>query len=124
MLTRRLRAESADNELSQSEQSVLKRLLELGPSTTAALARAEWVKPQSMGATLARLEEGEYVARSMDAVDGRCRIISITEKGKTVFQAGRAARQGWLTRRIEESLDPDEQRALLSVIELLRRVAS
>src|ERR1700744_2599296 len=51
-LSRRLRAESAELELSSSEVIVLRRLHEHGPSTTAALARAEYVKPQSMGATL------------------------------------------------------------------------
>jgi len=121
-LTNRLRAESADNELSPSEQGVLRRLFEHGPATTAALARAEWVKPQSMGATVAGLEEGALVVRSIDAADARCRTVSITEKGKRLIQAGRASRQSWLARRIDETMDAEEQRALEGAIELLRRL--
>lgn len=121
-LARRLRAESADNELSPPEHAVLKRLLELGPSTTATLARAEWVKPQSMGATVAGLQAGGYVTRALDAADGRCRTVVLTEKGKRAFQAGRAARQTWLARRLDQNLGADEQRALSSAVELLRRL--
>src|SRR5580704_11964845 len=104
-LTRRLRAESAAHELSSSEQAVMRRLLEFGPSTTAALARAELVKPQSMGVTLATLEEGGFVVRTVDATDGRCRNVSITDKGRRVLVEGRAARQNWLARTIGEKLD-------------------
>ena len=121
-LTRRLRAESGESELNASEQAVLRRLLEHGPATTAALARAEWVKPQSMGATLAGLEEGGFVSRSVDAADARRRTISITEKGRLVIAAGRAARQSWLARAVDQTLDADEQRALQSALALLRRV--
>jgi DNA-binding MarR family transcriptional regulator len=121
-LTRRLRAESAGNELSHSEHAVLRRLLEHGPSTTAALARAEWVKPQSMGVALAALEEGGFVERTSDATDGRIRTVSITEEGKRVLVEGRAARQSWLARRIGEALDAEEQRTLLAALDLLRRI--
>jgi DNA-binding MarR family transcriptional regulator len=121
-LTRRLRAESASDELNASEQTVLRRLLEDGPATTAALARAEWVKPQSMGATLAGLAERGFVGRALDADDGRCRTISITGEGKRIMQEGRTARQNWLSRKIGEALDVEEQRALLASLALLRRV--
>jgi DNA-binding MarR family transcriptional regulator len=121
-LTRRLRAESADHELSGSEQSVMRRLIELGPSTTAALARAELVKPQSMGTTLAALEEGGYVKRTADATDGRRRNVTITEKGRRVLTEARAARQHWLALAIDQELDAEEQRTLLQAVELLRRI--
>jgi len=100
----------------------MRRLAEHGPSTTAALARSELVKPQSMGATLAALEEGGFVVRTADASDARCRNVSITEKGRRVLQEGRAARQNWLARAIDEQLDADEQRAVLHTVGLLRRV--
>jgi DNA-binding MarR family transcriptional regulator len=123
-LTRRLRVESAEHELSQSEHAVLKRLQELGPATTAALARTELVKPQSMGGTLAALEEGGFVTRAVDETDARCRTVSITEKGKRTFSDGRAVRQNWLARSIAEKLDGDEQRALLEALELVERVVA
>jgi DNA-binding MarR family transcriptional regulator len=121
-LTRRLRAESAGHQLSPSELAVLRRLQELGPSTTAALARAELVKPQSMGATLAALEEGGFVERTPDASDARCRNVSITAEGQRILAEGRAARQNWLARAIAEKLDGEQQRTLLAALELLRKV--
>jgi DNA-binding MarR family transcriptional regulator len=121
-LTRRLRVESAAHQLSLSEQTVLRRLHEHGPSTTAALARAEMVKPQSMGATLATLEEGGFVARSVDATDARCRNVSITPVGRRILAEGRAARQNWLAQAIAEKLDGEQQRTLLEALDLLREV--
>jgi DNA-binding MarR family transcriptional regulator len=123
-LTRRLRAESGGHGLSTSEQSALRRLLDLGPSTTAALARAEMLTPQSMGGTLAALEERGYVARTADASDARCRTVSITDSGRQVLLDGRKARQDWLARTIGDKLDADEQRTLREALELLKRVVA
>jgi DNA-binding MarR family transcriptional regulator len=122
-LTRRLRAETADHQLSTSEQAVLRRLQDAGPSTTAALARAEMIKPQSMGTTLASLEEAGFVARSADTSDARCRNVSITAEGRRVLAEGRAARQNWLARALGAELDAEQQRTLLTAIDLLRKVA-
>ena len=124
VLVHRLRAESADQEISLSEQSVLRRLLEQGPATTADLARAEWVTPQSMGATLKRLEGERHIVRSSDPADGRRSTISIADRGRKTIQAGREARQGWLARAIDATLDAQEQRALLYALDLLRRVSA
>ncbi|HEY3818478.1 MAG TPA: MarR family transcriptional regulator [Polyangiaceae bacterium] len=123
-LVRRLRAETPAHELSHSEHVVLKRLMELGPSTTAALARAELVKPQSMGVTLAALEEEGFVVRKTDPADARCRTVSVTEKGKRLVLEGRTARQTWLARAVAEKLDGDERRTLLEALALLRRVVA
>ena len=56
LLIRRVRAAAATHDLSWSEAAVLGRLRRHGPATTADLARAEAVRPQSMGATVAALE--------------------------------------------------------------------
>jgi len=121
-LVRRLRAESADQALSPSQTAVLVRLHNDGPSTVADLARAEHLKPQSMGATVASLEEEGLVARKADATDARRWNASLTNAGKSVLLSGRAARQGWLSRAIEERLDDSEQRRLAESLALLRRV--
>jgi len=121
-LVRRLRAESANQALSMSQTAVLVRLHKDGPSTVADLARAEHVKPQSMGATVASLEEEGLVARKVDANDARRWNASLTEAGKRVLLSGRAARQAWLSRTIEERLDDREQRRLAETVALLRKV--
>jgi hypothetical protein len=52
-LVRRLRTEAKSGELSWTQVAITARL-DRGPMTTADLARAETMKPQSMGASLAR----------------------------------------------------------------------
>ncbi|AKV00367.1 Transcriptional regulator, MarR family [Labilithrix luteola] len=121
-LVRRLRAESADASLSLSQSAVMVRLLKFGPATVAELARAEHVKPQSMGATVASLEELGFVLRTADPDDARRWNASLTDSGKRTFLAGRAARQAWLSSAIEARLDDEEQRQLATALAVLRKV--
>jgi DNA-binding MarR family transcriptional regulator len=121
-LVARLRAESADQALSMSQVAVLVRLHKSGPATVADLARGEHVTAQSMGATVASLEEEGLVARRVDPNDARRWNAFLTEAGKRAFLAGRAARQAWLARALEERLDDAEIRRLGDAMALLRRV--
>lgn len=123
-LVRRVRAESPQQSISWPQRSVLRRLDADGPMTTADLARAELIKPQTMGALVAELEQAELVARSDDASDGRRRVVSLTRAGSRLLAEGRAARTSWLTHAIDSKLDASEQRTLSSAIELLRRLAA
>jgi DNA-binding MarR family transcriptional regulator len=103
------------------QTSVLARLLKLGPMTVADLARAEHVKPQSIGVTVSTLEEEGLVVRKLDPGDGRRLNIVLTESGKRALLAGRAARQAWLSRALEEHLTDAEQRQLLEAMSLLKK---
>ena len=121
-LVGRLRAESADQALSMSQSAVLVRLHKSGPSTVADLARLERVTPQSMGATVASLESDGLVARTVDSGDARRWNASLTETGRRVLLEGRAARQAWLSRAIEERLADGEQRRLAEAMGILRKL--
>ncbi|MGO9834318.1 MAG: MarR family winged helix-turn-helix transcriptional regulator [Polyangiaceae bacterium] len=121
-LIRRLRAESTGQALSMSQAEVLVRLHKSGPSTVADLARGERVTPQSMGTTVASLEEAGLVTRTADPNDARRWNASLTEAGKRVLLEGRAARQAWLSHALEERLATGEQRHLAEAIGLLRKV--
>lgn len=123
-LVRRVRAESAGQPYSWPQVSVLRRLETDGSMTTADLARAELIKPQTMGALVAELEDEGLVSRSDDAADGRRRLVSITPAGTRTLAERRAARQSWLARTIEAQLDAEEQASLLAALELLRRIAA
>jgi DNA-binding MarR family transcriptional regulator len=78
--------------------------------------------PQSMGASVAELEEHGLVSRADDPSDGRRKLVSVTREGSRVLAESRARRRTWLARAIETELDPAEQRRLLGALELLRRV--
>jgi DNA-binding MarR family transcriptional regulator len=122
-LSRRMRTASNDAEITPSQQSVISRLDREGPATTAALARGELVRPQSMRMTLAALEERGLVVRAPHPTDGRQVVFSLSASGAALLGSGRAARRGWLAEAIEARLTPDEHRALAGVLPLLRRLA-
>ena len=73
LLVRRVRAAAATHELSLTESAVLARLAREGPATTAELARAESMKPQSMARHRRALEETGLVRAqaARDATAGR-----------------------------------------------------
>ncbi|WP_326610528.1 MarR family transcriptional regulator [Streptomyces scopuliridis] len=121
-LVRRLRTTTPDSRLTPSQRSVLARLDGEGPSTTAALARAEYVRPQSMRLTLGALEEQGMVERTPDPDDGRQSVVSVTDTGRSTLAAVRAAKQGWLSEAIAGELDGAERRALAEAAVLLDRL--
>jgi len=120
-LLRRLRAEAKSGEISWSQMSIMARL-DSGPTTTADLARAENMKPQSMGASLAQMEEDGLVKRQAHPTDGRQILFALTPAGIEGRYRSRLAKREWLLATIAK-LDPDEQQALLAVIPVVRHLA-
>ncbi|MFC6066776.1 MarR family winged helix-turn-helix transcriptional regulator [Streptomyces ochraceiscleroticus] len=122
LLMRRLRAESPSGQLTPTQRAVCARLDSDGPATTAALARAELVRPQSMRVTLAALEERGVIARSPHPTDGRQAVLALTEEGRRVLADVRRAKQNWLTAAIAEHTTPEERRVLAEAAALLKRL--
>lgn len=123
-LRRRVRAESGEEARAMPYplRSALKRLEVDGPLTTADLARAELITPQSAGALVAELEARGWVVRRDDAKDGRRRIVALTAQGRKALTIGRAERQTWLAQAIATHLDADERKTVATAIVLLRRI--
>jgi DNA-binding MarR family transcriptional regulator len=121
-LVRRLRAESNNQELSWSQMAVLIRLEESGPMSIADMARAELVKPQSMGVTLAVLEEEGLVERRPHPTDGRQFLFALTAAGIEARRRVRAAKRTWLAGAVA-TLTDDEKRDLLIAASVIRRLA-
>jgi DNA-binding MarR family transcriptional regulator len=121
-MLRRLRAESNPDGLTWSQTVALSRLERAGSMTTAGLARAESVKPQSMGATLAELEREGLVERQPHPTDGRQVLFALTDEGVEAGRKRSAAKQKWLLAAMAK-LDPGEQRTLMSAAALIRRLA-
>ncbi|RKP47170.1 MarR family winged helix-turn-helix transcriptional regulator [Pararobbsia silviterrae] len=120
-LVRRIRAQAQSDELSITESLVISRLSNDGPATTADLARAEGVKPQSMGTIVASLEATGFVKREPHPTDGRQMLISLTPKGTAWRKKVRAAKQVWLSHAIAR-LSEDEQRTLFKAGEIFRKM--
>jgi DNA-binding MarR family transcriptional regulator len=121
-LVRRLRAAAPSHELSWTEAAVLKRLASDGPATTADLARAEVVKPQSMGTVVATLAEAGLVERAPHPTDGRQVIIALTAKGAAVRKTTFDAKRTWLAQAIAQ-LHRRERETLFEAGEIIKRLA-
>jgi DNA-binding MarR family transcriptional regulator len=121
LLIRRVRAAAATHELSWSEAAVLGRLRRDGPATTADLARAETVRPQSMGATVAALEEMGLVERKPHPTDGRQVNIVLTAKGTAVCKSSKDAKLTWLAQAIAR-LDDKDRETLFAAGEIIKRL--
>lgn len=120
-LLRRLRADTNPDGLTWSQTMVLARLDKAGPMTTADLARAEGVKPQSMGATLAELENEGLVSRQPHPTDGRQILFALTETGIQARHRRSAAKQKWLVEAMAR-LTPEERATLMSAVVLIKRL--
>src|SRR3984885_939424 len=121
LLMRRVRAAAGSHELSLTEAAVMARLARDGPATTADLARAESMKPQSMGATIAALEEMGMVERKSHPTDGRQVNIELTDKGAAVRKSAGDAKRTWLAQAIGQ-LDEEEQQILFRAGEIIKRL--
>src|SRR6202046_3376281 len=85
-------------EFSWTQKAVLRRLEKHGPATAADLARAERVKPQSMGTALGLLEKMGLVERKAHPTDGRQINIKLTARGITLRRNTKGATCAWLSR--------------------------
>jgi DNA-binding MarR family transcriptional regulator len=121
-LKRRLREQSDVGDLAPSQTAVLLRLEKDGPATTSSLARAEGMRPQSMGTVIDALQSAGLVHGSPDPKDGRQTILSLTDACRQWIREGRAARQDWLFRTIQAQLSEEEQDVLTTAVGLLQRI--
>ncbi|HEX7853308.1 MAG TPA: MarR family transcriptional regulator [Sphingobium sp.] len=121
-LLRRLRAEGNAAELSWSQSAILSRLQKGGPSSTADLARAERVKPQSMGATMAALEREGLVKRQPHPSDGRQALYDLTDLGRAAKDQQRLLKREWLASAMA-GLEEQDKQALSTALGVIRRLA-
>jgi len=109
-------------ELSWSQNATLARLEKAGAMTTADLARSEFVKPQSMGTTLADLEQAGLVQRRPHPTDGRQVLFALTAAGAEARRKRSLARREWLLAAMER-LDPADRQTLLAAAALIKQLA-
>jgi len=121
-LKRRLREQAQDGDLTASQISVLLRLERDGPATASSLARAEGMRPQSMGPVIATLENAGLVQGTPDPIDGRQTILSLTDACLKWAEEGRAARQDWLVRTLQARLSSQDQDQLAKALDLIKRL--
>jgi DNA-binding MarR family transcriptional regulator len=123
LFLRRLRQVQAEGGLTLPEASVLKRLAQGGPTTVTALARAEQISVQSVGATLGALEARGLLERRSDPGDGRRAILSVTEAGQRALGDKHDARTELLASALSTGFSAAELRQLMAAAPLIERLA-
>jgi len=118
----RVREHGGGNDLTPSQSSVILRLEKDGATTVSSLARAEGMRPQSMSAIVAPLQESGLIRGVVDPGDGRKTLMSLTPKCLKWLQEGRAARQDWIATTISQKLSLQEQGKLQEALKLLTRL--
>ena len=121
-LRRRLVDLAETHELTPSQLSVLSRLGKEGPASASDLAAAERIRPQSVAATLAVLEERGLVVRRQDPADGRRQLVSLSRDGTALFDDRRRHSEEWLSRALEERLTEAERQTVIEAAALLERL--
>lgn len=119
---RRFRSKLHLGNLTMSQVAVLSHLDRNGPMGVTDLARAEGMRPQSMGAIVAALETAGHVSGAADPADGRRTILSLTPTCLAWIAEARAARRDWLLQTIEKELTASEQAELARAVKLLTRI--
>ncbi len=90
-----------------------------GDVTQKALEQFLMVKPSTVNGIVRRLEEKGLIVRTTAAQDGRCRILTLTEQGRSFNEAFRAIISS-VEQQMEQGFSAQEISALR---ELLLRVA-
>jgi DNA-binding MarR family transcriptional regulator len=121
-LSRRLRAEKANDELSDAQFVVLGFLYRDGALTPGALSELERVTPPSMNRTVNCLVDAGLVTREAAPDDGRKVLVTLTETGRTTVVETRRRRSAWLYDRLAE-LSPDQRGMLADAAVLLHGIA-
>jgi DNA-binding MarR family transcriptional regulator len=122
LLVRRFRTVGGGNGLSWTEEIVMRRLDKEGPATAADLAREVGVRPQSMGSTIAALEEKGMVQRKPHLTDGRQVNIALSAEGAVVRKSAGDAKRSWLAGAVG-SLDEKEREILFAAGGIMKRLA-
>jgi DNA-binding MarR family transcriptional regulator len=124
-LRARLRLESSApvRNWTWSQVSTLRRIIEHGPTTAAALAQIEHVRPQSIAETIAALKADDLVTTAPDPADRRKSLISATARGQQISDSVIEQREHWLTLALAAVTSRAEQQLLAEATALLNRLA-
>jgi DNA-binding MarR family transcriptional regulator len=123
LLVRKMRQAQLPGELTLAEASALKRLDKGGPATSSDLAKQDRISPQSMGATLATLEQRGLIERHRDPEDGRRIVLSVSDAGQRMVNDRRGARTEQFATALRAAFTDAELGQLLAAAPLLERLA-
>jgi DNA-binding MarR family transcriptional regulator len=120
-LARRLRQQSAEDDLTLSQASVLATLERHGPLAMSEVAAHERISKPSATGIVGRLVDKGLVERAPDPDDARSSIVTITPEGLRLLNRRRRQRTEYLARRID-ALDAGDRAVLERAVPLLEKI--
>jgi DNA-binding MarR family transcriptional regulator len=118
-LSRRLRQQRANDELTAGQFSALCSVYSTGPLTLSELSEHERVTPPSMNRTVNALVEAQLVQRQNAASDGRKVMLTASEAGGALVQETRERRDAWIAQRVMR-LSPEQQHVLAEATAIMK----
>ena len=121
-LSRRMRLERVDGDVTDGQLSVLFVIAKHGAQTLGSLSEYDRVSPPSMNRTVNMLVEAGLVARDSSPDDGRKVLISLTGAGQNIVTETRRRRLAWFSQRLA-ALSAAQRTAIHAAIPLLQQLA-
>jgi DNA-binding MarR family transcriptional regulator len=121
-LARRIRSNAADDDISESQRSVLFTLAVHGRQSLGSLSEHERVTPPSMNRTVNALVASGLVTRVTDETDARRIHIDLSESGRGFVDETRRRRDAWFTQHLS-TLTAEQHRLLEQAIPILKELA-
>lgn len=117
-----MRSESASEDITDSQLSVLFALWKEGAQTLGSLSEHERVTPPSTNRTVNTLVDAGLVTRTTSPDDGRKVLITATDTGIEIARETKRRRVAWLATRLAR-LTPEQRRLIAEVAPILRELA-
>ncbi|MBX2817769.1 MAG: MarR family winged helix-turn-helix transcriptional regulator [Saprospiraceae bacterium] len=121
LLVRHSREQSASDDLTGPQRSVISRLVNKGPCTMGALADAEHVKAPTMTRIVQKLEAEGYIVKKVMESDRRNTVVDYTSKAWTALEKSRVNGSRALRNKLSV-LSSKEHETLLDAIILLKKM--
>lgn len=121
LLRRRVQEAALPRGFSWTQIAVVARLAKEGPQSTSDLARAERMKPQSMGSTIGGLEAMGLLKRRPHPLDKRQMLLELTAEGIQACEAVRSEKLAWLAEAVGR-LSAAERTILFSAAEIMKGI--
>jgi DNA-binding MarR family transcriptional regulator len=121
-LRRRLAEQSNPGDFTPAQTAVLTRLMQDGPATLTALAKAEGMRSQSMSAIVSALQAVGAIEGRPDPTDGRATILALADSVRERAERARAIKNDWLAAQLRAKYSIAEQAHLADSIHLLQRL--
>ncbi len=121
-LARRIRSNAADDDIPESQRSVLFTLGSHGRQSLSSLSEHERVTPPSMNRTVNALVNSGLVTRVTDEEDARRIHIDLSETGQAFVNETRRRRDAWFSEHLQ-LLTADQRRILEQAVPILKELA-